>query len=298
MGIHDRDYMQAGPGGGPLYRPGRLTWMIIALNGVLWLVYSSSLTSARKALTPSEFESSLFAFISDTFRLVPDAVFAQGKVWQLFTCIWLHDPVSAQHVIFNMLALFFFGRAVEMYLGPKRYLALYLGAGVFASLIYTLWSFLVGNHIPALGASGAVYAVLAWMALQQPRATVYLMMIIPMPMWLAVGVFIIGMELLQLGGDFTGAGSAVAHLSGAAFGAAFWWLLPRFARAGTWRSVPSRPQAPRAQAPSDLEDAHRRTAMRMAMDRLLDKVHNEGIDSLTDEEKAFLERASRELRGR
>lgn len=289
MGIHDRDYMQAGAAPGPLYRPGRLTWLIIGINGVLWIVYSMA--------SGEEVAASLYMTISDAFMLHPMAVFAEGKVWQLFTAIWLHDPFSAQHVIFNMLALFFFGRSVEMFLGPKRFLTLYLAAGIFASLVYTAWSYLVGNAIPALGASGAVYAVLAWMALQRPKATVYLMMIIPMPMWLAVGVFIIGMEMLQLGGNFSGAGSAVAHLAGAAFGAAFWFVAPRFSGGGNYRQVAPR-QPARSQAPDGLEDAHRHTAIRMAMDKLLDKVHTEGMDSLTEEEKAFLERASRELRGR
>ena len=202
--------------------------------------------------------------------------------------------MSAQHVIFNMLALFFFGRAVEMFLGPKRYLVLYLGAGLFVSLVYTFWAWIVGSEIPALGASGAVYAVLAWMALQRPKATVYLMMIIPMPMWLAVGVFIIGMEVLQVGGSFLTAGASVAHLAGAAFGALYFFVAPRFAGPSFRRRDP--PARPRA--PDQLTEAHRLTALRMAMDRLLDKVHAEGIDALSDDEKAFLERASRELRGR
>ncbi|MDF1702928.1 MAG: rhomboid family intramembrane serine protease [Planctomycetota bacterium] len=302
MGIHDRDYMQAGPTSGPLYRPGRLTWLIIAINGVLWLVYSSSLNNAR-TMTESEAEASLFVFMADQLMLWPDFVFGAGKVWQLFTSFWMHSPGGAQHVLMNMLMLFFFGRAVESFLGPKRFLALYLGAGVFASLIYVLWSFLVGSHVPALGASGAVYAVLVWMALQRPKATVYLMMVIPVPMWLAVGVLMVGVELFAFAGDVAGTKSDVshvAHLAGAAFGAAFWFFLPRFAAAR--RHAPARPTTPQPprdyQAPSDLEEAHRRTAMRMEMDRLLDKVHAEGIDRLTDEEKTFLERASRELRGR
>lgn len=297
MGIHDRDYMQAGPGGGSLLLSGRLIWVIIAINGVLWLVFSSALVGRGRIRS----ESSLYSFISEQLLLHPDAVFAEGKVWQLFTCMWLHIPSGPQHVLFNMLALWFFGRAVESFLGPRRFLGLYVGAGLGASLIYTLWSFAVGNSATAYGASGAVYAVLAWAALQQPRATIHLMMIFPVPMWLAVGVIVIGMEVLQFGSNISGAGASVAHLAGAACGALYWWLLPRFGRGAGYRDVAPRP--PRAQAtppaaPNDLEEAHRRTAMRTAMDRLLDKVHAEGINSLTDEEKAILEEASQELRRR
>lgn len=310
MGIHDRDYMQAGSAPGPLYRPGRLTWLIIAINAVLWLVLSSSAKNGGIQGVPgrpdlySIVPGSTFEWMRDTFFLWPEHVFGSGKVWQLVTNFWMHAPLSAQHVIFNMLALFFFGRIVESYLGPKRFLSLYFGAGVFAALIYVVWSFVVGSTVPAIGASGAVYAVLVWMACQQPKSTVYLMMVIPMPMWLAVGVLMVGVEIFAFAGDPTGQDSSVshvAHLAGAAFGAGFWWLAPRFGGGGGYRSVPRRPARAAdqpAQAPSDLEEAHRRTAMRMAMDKLLDKVHAEGIDSLTDEEKAFLERASRELRGR
>ncbi|MDA1195294.1 MAG: rhomboid family intramembrane serine protease [Planctomycetota bacterium] len=288
MGLHDRDYMQAGARPEPLYRPGRLTWIIIAINGLIWLIYSSALSSAR--VGGGVRMNSKFGWMFENLALWPEAVLGEGKVWQLFTAFWMHEPGSAQHVLFNMLALFFFGRAVETWLGPRRYLAMYMGAGLFASIVYVLWSFGVGNTIPALGASGAVYAVLAWMALRQPRSTVYLMMVIPLPMWLAVGVFIIGMQLLQVGGAFTTAGSAIAHLAGAAFGAAFFFLAPRF--------TPSATRVERPRVPDGLEEAHRLTAIRIAMDRLLDKVHAEGIDALTAEEKQFLERAANELRNR
>lgn len=305
MGIHDRDYMQAGPARGPLYLPGRLVWLIIAINAVLWIVYSSALNAARTLPTREAQEASFFAFLVDAFLLHPDAVFARGKVWQLVTNFWFHAAGDAQHVIFNMLIFFFFGRTVETYLGPKRFLTLYVGAGVFASLVFVLWSWIVGSTAAALGASGAVYAILVWAAFQHPHRKVHFMMVLPIPMWLWAGVLMVGMEVLAFSRDPTGAVSRVSHIShlaGAAFGALYWWLAPRFSGGGNWRRVPSRPAPPRAapppQAPSELEEAQRRTAMRMAMDKLLDKINTSGVGSLTEDEKAFLEKASRELRGR
>ncbi len=159
------------------------------------------------------------------------------------------------------------------------------------------------SWIAALGASGAVFAVMVWLALQQPKSTVYLMMVIPMPMWLAVGVFILGLEFLQLAGrvaSLESAGSQVAHLAGAAFGAGFWFLARRFSlpAKAQRRGAPQRAAPPPGGVPSNLEQAHRETAMRIAVDGLLKKVHEHGIGSLTPDEKAFLEQAARELSGR
>ena len=292
MGVHDRDYMKAGGAGATLWAAPRLTYALIAVNGVLWFLFSSAVRSATLDATGHIADDGLFGFVYHHLMLWPEHVFGRGEVWQLFTTFWLHDWGGASHVVFNMLALFFFGRAVETWLGPRRYLVLYLGAGLFASLIYTGWSAVAGNVIPALGASGAVYAVLAWMACQQPRATVYMMMIIPMPMWLAVGVFMIGMEVLAVAGAATTAGSAVAHLSGAAFGAGYWlWLRRRHATRGPGGWLVRQ----RRQGGGD--PAEREALIRLRVEQLLDKISQEGIGVLSPEEKAFLEAAARRFQG-
>lgn len=68
--------------------------------------------------------------------------------WQYFTSIFMHG--SWEHLIFNMLGLWMFGSGVEEYLGGKRFLFLYISAGIGAGLIYTLIDYVQFNQIYAI----------------------------------------------------------------------------------------------------------------------------------------------------
>ena len=58
-------------------------------------------------------------------------VIGGGQLWRLVGFQFLHADMT--HLLFNMVALFFFGPLVERFLGGKRYLAFYLLCGVFGS---------------------------------------------------------------------------------------------------------------------------------------------------------------------
>jgi len=295
MGVAGRDYMR-NDGDRPGWFPGRATWTIIAVNAALWIVFSASVGwGGRGPWRPAIPSEGLGGFIWAQLMLHPDEVFARGKVWQLFTSFWLHDWTGAGHVFWNMLALYFFGRTVEAHLGSRGYLKVYLGGGLVASLILTLYSYATGVFIPALGASGAVYAVLVWMACAYPRRIIYLMFILPMPLWLAVGVFLVGMEVLTLTEHARDAGSAVAHLSGALWGFLYFRLGRRWHSErgpGGWivRFRRRREAARTADRREEVAD------VRARVDDLLQKISRDGIASLTEAEKQFLQDASKRFR--
>ena len=298
MGVAGRDYMRNEGGSFPRWFPGRVTWTIIAINAVLWIVFSASVSWGTQGpwrpIVPSQ---GLGGFIWDQLLLHPDEVFARGKVWQLFTAFWLHDWKGAGHVFWNMLALYFFGRTVESHLGGRGYLKLYLGGGIVASVILTLYAYATGVFIPALGASGAVYAVLVWMACAYPQRIIYLMFVIRMPLWVAVGVFLVGMEVLTLTQHARDAGSAVGHLSGALWGFVYFrygrrWLSERGAGGWIVKFRRKREAAHRAPEPEPEDEA----VVRERVDALLQKISVEGIASLSEEEKQFLQDASRRFR--
>ncbi|WBX71961.1 rhomboid family intramembrane serine protease [Tenacibaculum retecalamus] len=66
-------------------------------------------------------------------------------IWQCITSMFMHG--SWGHLLFNMLGLWMFGSALEQFLGAKRFLFLYLSAGIGASLIYTLIDYYQFNEI-------------------------------------------------------------------------------------------------------------------------------------------------------
>src|SRR5688572_26197989 len=85
--------------------------------------------------------------------------------FQIITYMFTHFDVS--HIFFNMLSLFFLGPMVEMALGAKRFLGLYMISGLVALaahfLVYYLPYYLGSTYSPpqfaVLGASGSVFGV-------------------------------------------------------------------------------------------------------------------------------------------
>lgn len=137
------------------------------------------------------------------------AAFSQFDGWHLFS---------------NMFALYFFGRDIGRMLGGRKLIHLYVAGAVVGSLAHIgaqLWQ--TRNSVykfmpPALGASGAVNALVVFSVLLQPYATVLIYGILPLPAFAFGGLWL----FYDLRGLFTQApGVAYAgHLGGAAVGAA------------------------------------------------------------------------------
>ena len=90
---------------------------------------------------------------------------AHGDWWRLITSAFLH--ASLIHIGFNMLALWWIGAPVEMFLGRARYLGLYLVAGLAGAA----GALLQAPTTPTLGASGAIFGILGSMLIIEYRAT-------------------------------------------------------------------------------------------------------------------------------
>ncbi len=89
-----------------------------------------------------------------------------GDWYRLVTAMFLH--ASILHIAFNMLALWWFGTAVEEALGPWRYLVLYFVSGIVGSVGALLFS---SPLAVTVGASGAIFGVMGSLLIQQYRAT-------------------------------------------------------------------------------------------------------------------------------
>ena len=151
--------------------------------------------------------------------LWPPAVEKKHEYWRLLSYGLVH--ADFQHLLFNMITLFFFGRAMEAlyasHLGMFGFLWFYLG-GLLVSI---LPSYIQNRHNPnyqSLGASGAVSAVLFAFILLSPWSMI-LVFVIPVPAILYAVAFI-GYSIYM---DRRGGGNVnhTAHMWGAAYGLVF-----------------------------------------------------------------------------
>lgn len=141
------------------------------------------------------------------------------KPYTIVTHMFMHSTAGLNHLIFNMMGLFFFGPYVERALGEKRFVILYFVAGFLSMFThFAVEYFLSGTgYIPGIvGASGAISGVLFAFILMFPDVKVMLL-IPPIPMkakYMAIVFF--GIDFVR---RLTGANIAVfGHLGGAIAG--------------------------------------------------------------------------------
>ncbi len=198
-----------------------------------------------------------------------------GRFWQPFTCMFVHSGLG--HLFFNMLGLFFFGGDVEKRLGRWNFLVFYVVCGLGGA---ALGSFYASGIV---GASAAVYGVLIAFASFNPDARILIFFMFPV----RARYVAIAMVFLSVAGAF-GAGGNVAHLAhigGIAVSVLWLWGKPIWGRIGA--SI----------AGADMERRRRRSVSEQQdMDRILAKVHREGIHALSAQEKKFMKKMSKHYR--
>jgi len=136
-----------------------------------------------------------------------------GQYWTFITSIFIH--AGPEHLILNMLALFFFGRVVEESIGWRKTLLVFLGGGVIGNLAVFGSSFLgiMPMDIPTVGASGAIFCLMGMAMLIKPLEFVFYPYIVPVPLILVAVLY----TLFNIG-DFiavllTGNETTVAYIS-------------------------------------------------------------------------------------
>lgn len=123
-----------------------VTDILVLANVCVWVILEiiGDTTSAR--------------FIYECGGMWPDSVRYDGEYWRLITCTFLH--FGANHLVNNMLLLFFLGREAERAVGHFRYLFIYLLSGVTGSLTSYAVMVRTGDEAVAAGASGAIFGLM------------------------------------------------------------------------------------------------------------------------------------------
>jgi membrane associated rhomboid family serine protease len=232
---------------------------------------------------------------------VKDAVYG-GRVWEFLTFQFLHDPSGIWHILFNSIALYFFGPFMERWWGGGwRFLLFYLLCGVGGGLFFVAvieFGIVPGDRETALvGASAGIYGLLIGTAVIAPDARVQLLF---PPVNLSMRQFALGLmafAILMIAFDWNNnAGGEAGHLGGAVVG----FLLMKFPgllRGGLRRRQVDiiRPRAFQQRGGSKLRPRSRFEVRDddEEVNRILDKISREGLQSLSDEERHRLREAAK-----
>ena len=254
--------------------PPAIKWLLIA-NGGLYAAQILANVLAHVSLV-------------DFGGLAP-AMVARGWAWQLVTYMFLHGNLL--HLLFNMLALWMFGRELEVEWGSREFLKFYSICGLGAGLV-TLLAFW-GKMTVTIGASGAIYGILLAFGMTFPNRYIFLWFLIP----IKAKYFVILFGAVELLLSITSTSDGVAHLThigGLAAGFVYLRLADRRSRLprvlawlGQWRARHKGRQL------RHRWDEHRE--LMEEVDRVLDRINQVGYEGLTDDEREVLERASRRL---
>src|SRR5262245_267651 len=223
-----------------------------------------------------------FAFVNDAFALNPDQwQFPLFPLWQLVSYGFLHG--GPDHLLVNLLFLYFLGTLLEGELGARRFLVFYVLALAVAGACQLALGLALGQTAPIVGASGGVLAVVCAMATLRPGLRI-IFIIVPMTLR-TMALIVLALDLFRAIAQLKGEDSHVAsfaHLTGAMIGYLFvrqnWIWSDPLSRLDTWR---------------ERREESRRAGDEGRLDELLVKIEREGIHSLSAGEKAFLKRVSK-----
>lgn len=236
--------------------------------------------------------------------------------WSVFSYMFLH--VEFMHVFFNLLMLYYFGRLFTTFLEDKRLVPVYLLGGLAGVLGFYSFTLLVPHMVKGmwmLGASAAVMAVIFATITFRPNHSLSLVFLGEVKLkW--IGFFLIISDLLAISSQ-ANTGGAVAHLGGALFGAIYVQQLVRGRDMAMWMNrIWDRLRGKKKEKVSKMKVVHRRPSpvtttvgkrrvddehhskhatKQERMDQILDKINRTSMDSLTQEEKDFLNEMSKEL---
>lgn len=136
--------------------------------------------------------------------------------YQIATHMFAHAAYAGRsivfyHILFNMFALWMFGRVLENVWGGKRFLIFYLACGIGAAAVHLGVQYFTGGGSAAVGASGAIMGIFAAFAFLFPNTELFILFI-PFPIKAKWAV--LGLAAIDLFGGFARfSGDNIAHFA-------------------------------------------------------------------------------------
>jgi membrane associated rhomboid family serine protease len=278
-----------------MLRSGNKLNLLIGINVIVFLAINIPVV-LETLFTSSGHGSAIGVFAEEYLQLPASLPKLPTHFWTPLTYMFMHDGIL--HILFNMLWLYWMGQIFEEYLGNKRTIGLYLMGGFAGAIAYiacfNLLPFFTSVNAAAystiVGASAAVMAVVAATATLLPNYTISLIFIGPVKLkWLVIAMLIIDFLMIVRSNP----GGEISHLGGALLGFIY---IKQLQRGHDWITG----IANIFKSKSKLKVVYTSSGKNSAeyprqdeIDRILDKISQSGVESLSRQEKETLSRASK-----
>ena len=287
------------------YKTGGMLIKLIFINVIVFLVIN--LIGVIGRLSGGSTEALLDGLVYDIFTIQTGLKAFISHPWGLITSIFSHQGFI--HLLFNMLLLYSFGRLFLQFFTQKRLFYTFLVGGIFGGL------FEIGSHIfptisttSAIGASGAVMAIIIAVAAHKPNLELNLFGTFKLKLFILAGVLFVA-NFISLGTvnvDGTAGTAHFAHIGGAVLGfisvkqlKSSTNIINMAQRFGDWFLSLFRKKPKLSVNKGDTrrmsdEDYNQDKKLRQEqVDKILDKISKSGYESLSKKEKDFLFKQSK-----
>jgi membrane associated rhomboid family serine protease len=269
-----------------------VTNQLLLLNVAVWVFLAIIGVLGHFGLAPfAEFMNSLFILPATLDQLM-------FRPWTILLYAFTH--FGFRHILFNLLALFWFGRMLQDLIGSNRVLGIYILSGLTGGIAYVVFAVILqlipSGMVGLVGASGSVLGVVVAMATLSPNYKINMMFIGPVAVKWIAAVFVFLSFVGLSGGN---AGGDIAHLGGALMGfifitqlnngndlgrpiVDFIYAIPNLFKKKSKMKVTYRSSK---KSTSTQVNPSTNGVSQEEIDRILDKISQSGYPSLTKEEK-------------
>jgi len=295
------------------FRYGSVVNRLIIINLIVYLFVILLFIGFRIAI-PGNYQAVFYDFFH-WFAMPNDALQFIKQPWSLFTHFWLHHPSNFLHILFNMLWLYVFGEIFLLLLKPRQLYAVYFLGGIAGAFVYLICSYILPFIQPgsfAVGASACIMALVLATTVLNPDYSIRLFFLGNVKIkWIAA--FAIAIDLMALTGN-SNLGGHIAHLGGALFGFIYMKQLQNgndfgrpFYSIFENYNFPTRKKknlkmiykneekikdlqkvGPNYKAKNKGKNSEKYLSNQERIDAILDKISEEGYESLSKEEINFL----------
>ena len=311
MGIYDRDYYREDSRWSNPFARSQATLFLTLLYCFIFIAQVASIDNrpgnrGRQQQLRDPLTESLELKVSKVL---------DGEVWRVVSYALVHQPWGIFHILVTVIFLVWIVHQVEDLYGSREYLAFFVLTTLIGGVAYVVVGAFTKSDMPLLGPSGAVTAILVLFALHYPTRTISIWFI-PVPVWLIVAVYAL-VDIAGLANGHANPAAVAVHLAAAAFAFVYHtytlrvlnWLPGGRGSTKTVRRA-SRPKPrPRRDEPQPEPAAAASNAgaagavivgggspvdehLEAKLDQVLEKVQRHGKESLTEDEREILLKAS------